>query len=654
MDLLLDITLIFGIAVASLVICSKLKLPSIVGLLITGIIAGPDALGILKTPEQIELLSEIGVVLLLFVVGLEFSLSGMIEIRRPFLLGGTLQMVGTGLVVGVGTFLLGYTVMQSVYLGFVVSLSSTAIVINVLQQRSELESPHGRTILGMLIFQDIAVVPLMLAAPLMAGGGEAGSLSALTDLLIGVASIATVGYVAYKWVVPWLLHMIAMTGSREAFLLGVLVICAGIAALTHEAGLSLALGAFIAGLIISESYYSHQAVAVILPFRDVFTSLFFVSVGMLLDLDYLAEHAGTIVLLTLGIIVAKPLVAAVAAFAVGLPLRNSVLTGAALGQIGEFSLVVTTAGVGAGLLTGDVFQTVLVTAVLSMMMAPALVEFGPHLADSLAKLPFQPHHHGETTTVSAEEVTPYHNHLVIIGYGVTGRNVARVAAEARIDYAVIEINAQTVKDERAKGTRIHYGDATTDAVLHHVNAEQAKAIVIVVNDPDGARRITRMCRDIAQGAYIIVRSRYIKETGALLELGADEVIADELEISIEVFSRVLARFLVPREDVEEFVTQVRSEWRDMTRPLGDNHASVHELTVEVPDLSTRSFRLTADSPLVGSSIAQSALRSQHGVAILAVRRGAETMGNPDSSLVLEAGDVLLVFGPESWDPRVVS
>lgn len=638
---------------AAILLCHRLKVPSTVGFLLAGILAGPDGLGIMGASEQVDLLSEIGVVLLMFVIGLEFSLAGLTAIRKQFLVGGSIQMLGTAAVVGAATFVMGSTLSQSIYLGFVVSLSSTAIVLNLLQQRAELETPHGRGALATLIYQDIAVVPIMLAAPLLAGTGAAGA-GGVLELAFGISSVGVVSFLAYKWVVPWLLHRIAATGIREAFLLGVLVICAAIAIFTHEAGLSLALGAFLAGLIISESEYSHQAVGVILPFRDVFMSLFFVSIGMLLDVQYFLADPARLLLLTAGILVIKPLVAGVAGLAVGLPIRNAVLMGVALGQIGEFSLVLTRAGVDAGLFGNDVFQTVLDTAVASMLLTPLLIAAGPKLADALGRLPLPQRLRAGAGTAGIGPAHSFEGHVVLVGFGVTGRNVAHAAESAGLSYAAVEINADTVRTEQAKGRMIHYGDATYEAILEHVGAARARAIVVAVNDPAATRRITENARRVAPDAFIVVRSRYLAETEALHALGADEVIADELEVSIEIFSRVLARCLVPREDIEAFVDDARAEWRDMARSLAPAGPRVHDIRIEVPDLVTRCFRLSPHSPLLGLSIAQSGLRAEHEVTVLAVRREGETVGNPPSGWVFETDDVLFVFGPEHWDPGTVS
>ena len=655
MPLLPDLTLLFALAVLAAVVCQWVRLPLPIGLLLVGALAGPSALGLVQDLHAIEVLAEIGVVLLLFVIGLEFSLSDLKRLRRPFLLGGSLQFLGTALLVGLGASLLGATTPQGIFLGFVVALSSTAIVLRLLQERAELESPHGRTVLAILIFQDIAVVPVMLTAPLLAGTAETGGLAAMGDLLLRIAAVAVFAYTAWRWLVPFLLERIIRTRSSEAFLLGVVVLCIGIALLTQALGLSLALGAFLAGLIVSESRYSHQAVAVMLPFRDVFMSLFFVSIGMLLSFHFVLENPLLLLMLTLGVLVIKPALGAVAGLVLRMPLRSSVLVGMALGQVGEFSLVAAKVGVEAGLLGHDVFQIVLNLAVLSMLLTPLLMAMGPRLAERLTRTGLV--RLERTTPLSAEDSQPLpecNGHILIIGFGVTGRNLARTARLAGAPYAVLEMNGATVEEAAAAGEPIHYGDATHVSILKHLGADRARAIVVVINDPAGARRIVEQARGVAPDAYILVRSRYLKEVEPLLALGADEVIADELEVSIEVFSRVLTRMLVPREEIKSLIGEVRGEWRRMARSFNKEATSMPIHHIRVPDLATHSLRLGPDSPLAGRTIATSGLRATHGITVLAITRDGQTLGNPHSDEPLRPDDVLFVIGPLDWDPSLVS
>ena len=653
-SILVDIVVIFALAVAAAIICHRLNLPLSIGLLLAGVLAGPDALGLVRNAHQIEVVSEIGVVLLLFVIGLEFSLADLAHMRRQFIIGGSIQFFGTAAAIGGLTYVLGSSWQQSLYLGFVVALSSTAVVLKMLQDRAELDAPHGRAVLASLIYQDIAVVPVMLMAPLLAGASGASGAASAFGLVGRIVAVAAFAFVAYRWVVPLILEKITATRSTEAFLLGVITLCIGIAVLTQSLGLSLALGAFLAGLIISESDYSHQAVTAMLPFRDVFMSLFFISVGMLLDIGYLLENPVRLALLTVGILALKPAIAAAGSLVLGLPLRSAIIGGLMLGQVGEFSLVATQAGVAAGLFGGDVFQTVLDTAVLSMLLTPVLFAIGPRLAEAAIKTPLIRLERGGFSPARVGAAHAYFGHVLIVGYGVTGQNVARTARLADVPYAVVELNAALVRVGTERGDPIHFGDATQESILRHVDADKARAIVVAINDPAATRRIVELARRIAPDAYIIVRSRYLREVEPLTMLGADEVIADELEVSIEVFSRALSRMLVPREDIKRLIGEVRGDWRRMARTFATDATSVPDLRVNVPDLTTHTVRLTPSSALVGRTIAESHLRAERGVTVLAVTRDGGALGNPKGDTILIAGDVLFVIGPADWDPGSIT
>jgi CPA2 family monovalent cation:H+ antiporter-2 len=656
-SLLLDLVTIFGLSVLAAVLCHRLRLPSAIGLLLAGMVAGPHALRLVRNAHEIEVLAEIGVVLLLFVIGLEISIADLDRLKRFFAIGGSVQFFVTAIVIALLLPATGLLPQQSLYLGFVVALSSTAIVLRALQERGELETPHGRSILSILIYQDVGVVPVMLTAPLLAGlvrgtavAGATDGLQALGGLLLKVSLVAVFGYSAYRWIVPWVLERITQTRSSEAFLLGVFMLCVGIAVFTQSLGLSLALGAFLAGFILSESDYSHQAVAVMLPFRDVLMSLFFISIGMLLDGSHLWRHLGPLLVLTAAVLVIKPLLAAVASLVVGLPLRQAVLSGMALGQVGEFSLVATKAGVSAGLLSEPVFQSLLVVAVLTMLATPLMIQVAPRLAERLAHTRLGRWTETKATAETSERESQTPPSVLIVGFGVTGRNLANSCRRCDVPFAVIELNAALVKQARADGLPIHYGDASQPGILALVRAHQARAIVVVIDDPAAARRIVELARRQAPEAYILVRSRYLREVEPLSQLGADEVIADELEVSIEVFSRVLARMLVPRERIKQLIGDVRGEWRQMARNLSPEATRVHDLRLLLPELATRSLPLAAASPWVGRTIAQSRLRVDHGVMVLAVQRAGETLANPGGDLLLQAGDVLFVIAPKDWEP----
>ena len=421
--LLADIVIIFGMSIGVLFVCSRLRIPSIVGFLLTGVLAGPYGLGVIKAVHEVEVLAEVGVVLLLFTIGMEFSLKALVRIRKSALLGGCLQVsltiLGTSVLVHMQ---IGRTFGESLFIGFLVSLSSTAIVLKMLQERAEIDSPHGRTSLAILIFQDLIVVPMMLFTPLLAGTkGEVGQ-SLLLLLAKGIGIILLV-VLSARWLVPAALYQIARTRNRELFLLSVVVLCFSIAWFTSSLGLSLALGAFLAGLILSESEYSHQALGSILPFRDVFTSFFFLSVGMLLDVGFLIERPGTIALIVLIILVLKATVAGFTAFVLRFPLRTALLVGLTLAQVGEFSFILAKSGVSYGLLAGDRYQWFLAVSVLTMALAPLIISAAPYVADAMTRLPIPSRLKAGLYPVEWVRDQTHKDHLVIIGFGVNGRNL---------------------------------------------------------------------------------------------------------------------------------------------------------------------------------------------------------------------------------------
>lgn len=641
--LLNDIVIIFALSIAILFICHQLRVPAIVGFLLTGILAGPYGLGLVKAVHEVEILAEVGVVLLLFTIGIEFSLARLLQIKKSVLIGGSIQVLLTLLVTFVIARQLGQPVGESIFMGFLISLSSTAIVLKLIQERAEVDSPHGRTTLGILIFQDIIIIPMILVTPLLAGAtGDSGE-SVLVLIAKGIGIIGLV-IVSAKWVVPQVLYQIARTRSQELFLLGVVVICLAVAWITSSAGLSLALGAFLAGLIISESEYSHQALGNILPFRDVFTSFFFVSIGMLLDIGFLFRQPGTIALIALAVLVSKSIIASFATVLLAFPLRTSILVGLALGQVGEFSFILSKTGVEYGLLAGNTYQTFLAFSVLSMAATPFIITLAPRLADIILRLPLPKRLISGFYPVSEIKVEVKKHHLIIIGFGVNGRNLARAARVAGIPYAIIEMNPETVRSEQAQGEPICYGDATREAVLQHANIKDARIVVAAINDPTATRRIAEIIRRLNPKVHLIVRTRYLQEVKPLYELGADEVIPEEFETSVEIFTRVLAKYFIPRDEIERLVTEVRSDGYEMFRSLSKASASFSDLKLQLPDVDISTFRISQGSPLIGKTLAQIELRRRYGVSVVAIRRGAQVLSSPGADTLLQSNDVLFVLG----------
>jgi len=540
-----DILIIFGISAVSLFLCSLLKIPSIIGLLFAGLIAGTNGFGWISNSTSIQAFADIGIILLLFTIGVQFSLKEMLENKKSAILGGILQV---GLPI-LASFLIakqmGLSVESSIFIGFIISLSSTAIVFNILQKNYSVNSPHGKITLGILIFQDIVVVLMLLFTPLLAGGTQNILNSFLIFLIKGLLILILV-FAGSKWIVPAVLFQVTKTKSKELFLLSVVLLCFAVAWLTSSIGLSVSLGAFLAGLIISESIYGDEALAGITPFRDIFASFFFISIGMLLDIQVAIQHPWIILLATLGVLTLKSFIAGITTLIIGFPLRSAILVGFSLSQIGEFSFILAMVGVANGLLTNDFYQIFLAVSILTMAVTPVMMSLSSKLADKFPQLKHE--------IIKKENKK---NHLVVIGYGFNGRNLIKAAKLAKIPYSILEINSETVCSEKKKREPIYYGDATKENVLESLNIKEAKVIVIAISDSVATRRIVHLVRKLNPKAYIVARTLYIKEMDTLLKLGADVVIPEEFETSIEIFNRVMSKFSISKSKIDKFISKTR-------------------------------------------------------------------------------------------------
>jgi CPA2 family monovalent cation:H+ antiporter-2 len=424
--------------------------------------------------------------------------------------------------------------------------------------------------------------------------------------------------------------------------------------LTSLAGLSLALGAFLAGLVISESEYGAQALGEILPFKELFLSFFFVSVGMLLDLSFVTASFGTVLAATLLVLVLKAGLVALAIRLLGFSLRIAVLAGLALSQVGEFSFILSRTGLQVGLLGGAQEQLFLAVSVLTMAFTPFIIAASPALADALVRLPLPPFLlHGSLGREDAKEVSgdlreALSDHLVIVGYGVNGRNLARAARVAGIPYAIVDTNPDQVKREREAGQPVIFGDATHPAVLEKVGVERARVLVSAIADPGASRRIAEVAKRLNPAIHVLVRSRYVEEVEPLYEAGADDVIPEEFETSIELLVRVLRRYLIPQLEIQEFVGEIRAGSYEVFRdPSPASAPRIAGLDVHIPDSEVATVRVGEESFLVGRTLQQVGLRAEYGVTLLAVQREGETVPNPDAGFPFMPGDILIVFGSQS-------
>ncbi|MBK0402270.1 cation:proton antiporter [Adhaeribacter sp. BT258] len=639
--LLADIIIMLGLAVFVILIFQKLRLPTILGLLITGLIAGPSGLNLVKASHEVEMLSEIGVILLLFIIGLEFSLKELMAIKKYVLIGGAIQVFATILAVNLIGHVLGFSTSESLFLGFLFSLSSTAIVLKILQDRREINSPHGRMILAILIFQDIIVVPMMLVTPLMAGKSENILFSVIFLVLKGLLIVAIV-YVSARYVVPKLLFQITKTRSKELFLLSTIVICLAVAGLTSSMGLSLSLGAFLAGLIISESEYSHQATSNIIPFREVFSSFFFVSIGMLLDVQFLTEHIGWVLFFTLLTFVVNSFMGGIASFVLGFPTRTAILVGFALFQVGEFAFILSKVGLENGLMNNLSYQYFLSVSVLTMAFTPFVIsQANPFATWVLRHLP-KGWVRAEKQTRMADE---YNDHIVIIGYGLTGRHIARVARQVGIPYNILELNSETVRRERSKGEPIFYGDAVHPIILNHLGIQQARIAVVAISDAKATKQTVANIRSLSSTVHIIARTSFVTEMAENYRMGADEVIPEELETSIEIFTRVLDKYLVPRDEIMNFIDRIRSGNYSMMRSLQTTEFLPSVSSLHLTGMTTAALKTFPENKqIVGRTLQESDLRARYGITILAIKRQETLIEEVDHNTFILAGDLLYVFG----------
>lgn len=646
--LLQDLLIFMGFSAIVVYALQRIRLPSILGFLVTGILIGPHGLGLVSESEQIELISEIGVILLLFVIGMELSIKHLVSIKYSVFIGGSLQVGLTVVVAGLIYYLLGNSWEESLFVGFLFSLSSTAIVLKVLQDRNEMSAPQGRNALAILIFQDIIVVPMMLFTPIIAG--QSGDItSSILILLLKTAVVVAITIVSARYLVPRLMHSIAKTDSKELFLITTITICFAVAFLTAEAGLSLALGAFLAGLVISESEYSHQATSVILPFRELFTSFFFISVGMLLNLQFFWANIGIVLLVVLIVFVVKSLIASLAIAVLKYPPRTFLLTGLALFQVGEFAFILSKVGIQYNLLSPSTNQYFLAVSIVSMLLTPFVIILSERIAFGVMK--FRPIEAWDKKMVASKEqdhsvaTNQLHNHLVIIGYGINGSNLARAAEFSDIPYVAVEMDAETVKAEQKKGVPILYGDARQDHIMEAVNIPKARVVVIAISDPEGTKVVVQNIRMVSQSVHLIVRTRFVKEIPELIALGADDVIPEEFETSIEIFSRTLHYFLIPEDDIGHFAEITRSN----NYGLFQNKKSIPRTfrPGKYPEFDITCLKVRTDNRrIVGKTLSELDVRNQYGINILGLSRKDKLITNSGPDEILLQRDILYVTGKQ--------
>ena len=640
-----EIIVILGLSILVIFLFQKFNMPAVLGFLATGILFGPHAFGLVDQGTEIETMSEIGVILLLFIIGLEFSFKHLLSMRKIVLIGGGLQVLLTILFVGALSLLMGFELNTSVFIGFLFALSSTAIVLKILQDKGLMRTTQGRIALGILIFQDVIVVPMMLLTPILAGI-DTNVFAALFILALKVILVIGLVYVSARHLVPRLLHEIARTHSRELFLITIIVICFSVAYITSLMGLSLALGAFMAGLCISESEYSHQATGLIIPFREIFTSFFFVSIGMLLDIGFLLDHITLILLMTIAVILIKFLVLISATTALRYPLKTGILVGLSLFQVGEFAFILSRVGIEHGLLSEETNQYFLSVSILTMAITPFLIDYGDKLAQKLLKTPFRKLDFMQSvrkTRVSPleEDLEDINSHLIIIGYGTNGKNAARTAAKAGIPYLILEYDADVVQGAKNRGEPIFFGDARSPHILEYAQIHRARVVIVAVTEYDDALKIVSTIRKLNHGVHIIVRARSIEKSENLLKEGASEAISEEFESSVEVFARMLHQFLVSNAEIDAYIEAIRNETYSA---IHSNFHIYQRPTLNIGDLAAESIHVRENSPVNGKHLYELEMTESFQVRLVAIIRKGKTIHRINADTRIEAGDELILAG----------
>ncbi len=639
-----ELVALFALSVLIAYICYRIRLSPVVGFLIAGALIGPYALGVVEDIELVNQLAEIGVILLLFTIGVEFSLEELKGIGRFILSGGGLQV---GITVAITTAVVvafGVDWRTGVFTGFLVALSSTAIVLGLLSERAETDTPAGRLSLGILIFQDLAIIGMVLLVPLLGGEDQ-------TPLDVGFvlvrALVVVVGVVFFaRLVVPRILEWIARTRRQELFLLTVVAICFGTAWLTSLAGISLALGAFLAGLVVSESRFREHALSEILPLRTVFYAVFFVSVGMLFNVEFMLDNLLLISLIALAVLAFKFLSTTGTILGLGFPVRIATIAGLSLAQIGEFSFVLERAGAEVGLspagMGAEGEQAFIAVAFLLMTVTPFLMRVAPGVGEFVGRL--IPIGTSDVSSSTEQEPPALNDHVIVVGYGPAGRRLVQVLKNTGIPYMVLELNPASVSQGQKEGIPIMYGDASRLPILENVGLHAAKVLVVAINDRDATARIVSVARYENPTLQIFARTRFLADVPRVQKEGADIVVPEELETSVRLFSHVLGAYMISSDEIERQVNLVREDDYGVIRgSIQEAHMMVLQ-GLDEEGLHTRAVAVRENAPIAGKTLSDLQLRNKHGFTVLAVRRGNQTIGSPSGDFRIEPGDRLVLIG----------
>ena len=628
--------IILGFSIPVIYLFNKIKVPSIIGFLITGIIIGPFGLRLIDDTAGIQFMAEIGVAFLLFTIGIEIQLSRFLKNLSEILLTGGLQILCTFLVgVAVG-LAMQLSIGQSVFIGFILTHSSSALILKILKDRSDESSPQGKISIGVILFQDMMVVPMMLLIPFLAGGSGPDILMIIWKLIKSVLIIVALLVVA-RYLIPLVLENLVTMNMRDVLVITSVVIAMGIAWITESLGLSLAIGAFLAGLALSDTDFSHQIISDINPFRDVFLSVFFVSLGMIFNLDFLRENTGYILLASLIIIGIKAVIVFSLVSLLKYPLRIALLSGVMLAQIGEFSFVLASQGLHEKIISGFIYQGFIGASVLTFIATPLLVSLTYYL---LARKNIFEDIPDEKINKLAVD-----NHVIVCGMGLNGRNLVKVLKNTGINYVIIDLNYNKIKQSKAKGDKnVIWGDASNIEILKRAGIDAARVLVLAISD----RFLTKQCLNIAKkinpNLHTIVRTKYVADIDDLVKLGADNIIPEEYETSIQIFSRVLRMFHVPNSIILAQGNIIRNKSYGIFREVRFTEEAFEQINQILAQGTIETYYVASGHKIIGKSLKDLNLKAQSGATIINIIRNNETITHPPGGFILQAADQLIIFG----------
>ena len=587
--LLQNMAMILITAVIVLLIFNKLKLPTMIGLFITGIVIGH----VINDTSMISTLSELGVVFLLFIIGLEFSIEKFSAIKHYALFGGILQVSLTTVLVTLLGLGLDLALNSAIFLGFLVAFSSTAIVMKIMQRKHLNHSVQGRVTLGILIFQDIAVIVVILITPLL--GGQSIELHTFPELLIKLIGVAILIVIGAKWFIPLALKDAAKTKNRDLFMLLTLFICMGTTFATSLIGIGPELGAFLAGLLISNTEYSHQTLGYIQPFQDVFMSLFFISIGLMVNLHLFLCNIGIILALTAIILIIKFAATLLTGIVLKLPNKISISIAILLSQIGEFSFVLAREGMTYGLMTQRFFSIFLGVSILTMSVSPFLQKFTPQITKLLSKSSYF-QEDGELKTLPEEltEAQPIKDHVILVGMGRVGKQMTKACNQFNVPILAVDMNPIVVEQQQNLGVPIIYGNASNENVLKQLRVTSARCIVISASTYEGTLNTIDAARRLNPDIHIIVRTKYLKNIEEVIEAGADEVIPKEFETSILMFTRIMDYYNKDMDEIADAVNDLRSDNYDAFRSVSSEDVSAY-LSNSFTEVELDSLRVYNDA-----------------------------------------------------------